>query len=158
MCAIMAQGLRWDNFFSQPPALMAEPDPTTNMVAFLRTADSKKYEEIPYGRTVTIGRSHKADLRIMGGRISSTASSSPCADLAQAEPSPRSWRRSSGSRHRRRITPTKNNVEGKNIPRGSALPHGLFRGPHCQKTSRTCGRTRGLKMSPTSRRSTRRTP
>ena len=59
-------------FFSQPPALMAELDPTTSMVAFLRTAGSTKYGEIPYGRTVTIGRSQKADLQITGDRISST--------------------------------------------------------------------------------------
>ena len=59
-------------FFSQPPTLMAEPEPTTDMVAFLRTTGSKKYVEIPYGRTVTIGRSHKADLQIMGVRNSST--------------------------------------------------------------------------------------
>ena len=58
-------------FFSQPPALMAEPDPSTNMVAFIRTTDSKKYVDIPYVRTVTIGRPHKADLQIMGDRISS---------------------------------------------------------------------------------------
>ena len=51
---------------------MAELEPTTDMVAFLRTADSKKYVEIPYGRTVTIGRSRKADPQIMGDRISST--------------------------------------------------------------------------------------
>ena len=51
---------------------MAEPELTTNMVAFLRTAGSKKYVEIPYGRTVTIGRSHKTDLQVMGDRISST--------------------------------------------------------------------------------------
>ena len=51
---------------------MAEPAPTTNMVAFLRTADSKRYVEIPYVRTVTIGRSHKTDLQVMGDRISST--------------------------------------------------------------------------------------
>ena len=40
-------------------------------MAFLRTTDSKKYVEIPYGRTVTIGRSHKADLQIMGDHASS---------------------------------------------------------------------------------------
>ena len=50
---------------------MAELEPTTDMVAFLRTTDSKKYVEIPCGRNVTIGRSHKADLQIMGDRISS---------------------------------------------------------------------------------------
>ena len=72
MCAILAQGLRWGNFFSQPPTLMAEPDPTNDMRAFLRTADSKKYVEIPQGRTVTIGRSQKTDLQIPGDRISST--------------------------------------------------------------------------------------
>ena len=72
MCAILAQGLRWGIFFSQPPTLMAEPDPTTDMKAFLRTDDSKKYVEIPRGRTVTIGRSHKTDFQIPGDRISST--------------------------------------------------------------------------------------
>ena len=72
MCAILAQGLRWGNFFSQPPTLMAEPDPTNDMRAFLRTADSKKHVEIPQGRTVTIGRSQKTDLQIPGDRISST--------------------------------------------------------------------------------------
>ena len=64
--------------------------------------------------------------------------------------------KSSCSRDRRRITPTKNNVEDENISRGGALPHGRVCGLHCQKTSRTCGRTGGLKMSATSRRSTRR--
>ena len=59
------------DFFSQPPALMAAPEPTTDVVAFLRTTDSKKYVETPCGRIVTIGRSHKADLQIMGDRISS---------------------------------------------------------------------------------------
>ena len=72
MCAIMAQGLRWGIFFSQPPALMAEPDPTTNMKASLQTDDSKKYVDTPHGRTVTIGRSQKTDLQIPGDRISST--------------------------------------------------------------------------------------
>ena len=51
---------------------MAEPDPTNDMKAFLRTADSKKYVEIPQGRTVTMGRSQKTDLQIPGDRISST--------------------------------------------------------------------------------------
>ena len=50
---------------------MAEPDPPTNMVAFIRTTASKKCVEIPYARTVTIGRSHKADLQIMGNGVSS---------------------------------------------------------------------------------------
>ena len=71
MCAIMAQGIRWGIFFSQPPALMAELEPTTDMVAFLRTTGSKKYVQIPHGRTVAIGCFHKADFQIMGDRISS---------------------------------------------------------------------------------------
>ena len=50
---------------------MAEPDPPTDMAAFIRTADSKTYVEIPRGKTVTIGRSHKADLHTDGIGVSS---------------------------------------------------------------------------------------